>query len=183
VDLAQMKVGDTVLISGAGAIGQLVLQLAIRAGASKVMISEPVEAKRKLALEMGADRAVDPLNEDLLAAANEFTDERGFNVCFEASGKIKAAEQLVLLAERCGTVVWAAVYPYQERVPVSPFYMYTKELTIKGVLISPYTFPRSVEMLPKMNLRPLIKTFPMKECVRAFEAHKNGEGIKILLQP
>jgi 2-desacetyl-2-hydroxyethyl bacteriochlorophyllide A dehydrogenase len=183
MDIGKVKVGDSVIITGAGTIGLLLLQLAQRAGASKVLVSEPFEAKRKLALELGADRVVDPIHEDLLAISNEFTDERGYNVCFECSGQLKVAEQLVLLAERCGTVVWAAVYPHEARIPVSPFYMYTKELTIRGVLISPYSFPRSVAMLPKMNLKPMIKIFPMKDVKQAFEAHRKGEGIKILLKP
>jgi 2-desacetyl-2-hydroxyethyl bacteriochlorophyllide A dehydrogenase len=183
MDIARMKVGDSVIITGAGTIGLLLLQMAQRSGASKILVSEPFAGKRKLALELGADRVVDPINEDLLAVSNEFTVERGFNICFEASGQVKVAEQLVLLAERCGTVVWAAVYPHEARVPVSPFYMYTKELTIRGVLISPYSFPRSVQMLPKLNLRPMIKTYPLKDVTEAFKAHKEGKGIKILLQP
>ena len=43
---------------------------------------------------------VDPLKEDLLEISNKFTDGRGFNVCFEASGIPAIARQLILLAER-----------------------------------------------------------------------------------
>ena len=182
LDIARMKVGDSVIITGAGAIGLLILQLAIRSGASKVLVSEPFAEKRKLAKELGADVVVDPLNEDLLEASNKFTDGRGFNVCFEASGRPEVAGQLVLLAERCGTVVWAAVYPFEARVEVPPFYMYSKELTIRSVQISPYSFPRSVELLPKLNLKPLIKIYPLSDVVKAFEDHQAGKAIKILLQ-
>jgi len=183
LDIARMKVGDSVIIAGAGTIGLLVLQLAIKSGASKVLVSEPFAEKRKLAKQLGADAVVDPLNEDLLEASNKFTDGRGFNVCFEASGRADVAGQLVLLAERCGTIVWAAVYPAEARVAVPPFYMYSKELTIRSVLISPYSFPRSVELLPKLNLKPMIKVYPLKDVVQAFEDHKAGKGIKMLLQP
>jgi len=183
LDIARMKVGDTVIISGAGTIGLLILQLAIKSGASKVLVSEPFAGKRKLALELGADMVVDPINEDLLEASNRFTDGRGFNVCFEASGRAEVAGQMVLLAERCGTVVWAAVYPADARIPVPPFYMYSKELTIRSVLISPYSFPRSVDLLPKLNLKPLISIYPLKDVVKAFADHKAGKAIKILLKP
>jgi Zn-dependent alcohol dehydrogenase len=40
-----------------------------------------------------------------------------------------------------------------------------------------------VQILPKLNLKPLITVYPMKEVVKAFEAHKAGKGIKIMLQP
>ncbi len=183
LDIARMKVGDAVIITGAGAIGLLIMQLAIRSGAAKVLVSEPFSEKRKLAKELGADVVVDPLNEDLLEASNKLTDERGFDVCFEASGRPEVARQLILLAEGCGTIVWAAVYPTESEVAVPPFYMYQKELTIRSVKVSPYAFPRSMHLLPKLNLKPMITVFPLRDVVRAFQAHQGGKGIKIMLQP
>jgi threonine dehydrogenase-like Zn-dependent dehydrogenase len=38
-------------------------------------------------------------------------------------------------------------------------------------------------MLPKLDLKPLITVFPLQEAVKAFEAHKKGRDIKIMLQP
>ncbi len=183
LDIAHIKIGDTVIITGGGAIGLLALQLAIKSGASKVLVSEPTAERRKLAKQLGADVVVDPLKEDLLAIANTVTDGRGFNVCIEESGIPAIARQLILLAERCGTIVLAATYPQGVEVGVPLEYMYGRELSIRSVLISPYSFPRAVQMLPKLNLKPLITVYPMKEVVKAFEAHKAGKGIKIMLQP
>jgi (R,R)-butanediol dehydrogenase/meso-butanediol dehydrogenase/diacetyl reductase/L-iditol 2-dehydrogenase len=183
MDIAQVKVGDAVIITGAGTIGMLLLQLAIRSGASKVLVSEPVAAKRKLAKELGADVVVDPVKENLEEAARKLTDGRGFNVCFEASGRVAVAKQLIYLAESCGTVVWCAVYPRDAEVGVPPFYMYSKELTIRSILVSPYSFPRAMHMLSKLNLKPLITVYPLKDVVKAFADLKAGKGIKIMLQP
>jgi len=183
IDIAHMKVGDSVIITGGGTIGLLILQLAIKSGASKVLVSEPIAEKRQMARQLGADVVVDPLKEDLLAISNKFTDGRGFNVCIEASGIPAIARQIILLAEHCGTIVWAATYPSGLEVGVPIEYMYGRELSIHSVLISPYSFPRSVQMLPKLNLKPLITVYPLKEVVKAFEFHKMGKGIKIMLQP
>ena len=182
MDIAGIKVGDTVIITGAGAIGLLLLQLAIRSGASKVLVSEPVAEKRKLAKELGADVVVDPVNENLEEAAMKLTDGRGFNVCLEASGKIDVAKQLIYLTESCGTIVWCAVYPSDAEVGVRPFYLYSKELTIRSILVSPYSFPRAMSMLPKLTLKPLISVYPLDEVVQAFEALKTGKGVKIMLK-
>ena len=141
IDIARIKVGDSVIITGGGTIGLLALQLAIKSGASKVLVSEPIAEKRQMARHLGADIMVNPLKEDLLAICNNFTDGRGFNVCIEASGIIAIARQLILLAERCGTVVWAATYPSGVDVGVPIEYMYGRELSIHSVLISPYSFP------------------------------------------
>lgn len=183
MDIAQVKVGDAVIITGAGTIGLLLLQLAIRSGASKVLISEPVATKRKLAKELGADVVIDPTNENLEEAANKLTDGRGFNVCLEASGKVNVAKQLIYLTQPCGTIVWCAVYPADAEVGVPPFYMYQKELTIRSILVSPYSFPRAMHMLPKLNLKPLISIYPLTDVVKAFADLKAGRGIKIMLQP
>jgi threonine dehydrogenase-like Zn-dependent dehydrogenase len=83
IEKAHIKLGDSVIITGGGAIGLLVLQLAIKSGASKVLVSEPVAEKRKLAKQLGADVVIDPLHEDLLAISNKFTDGRGYSVGFE----------------------------------------------------------------------------------------------------
>jgi len=182
MDIAGIKVGDTVIITGAGALGLLLLQLAIRSGASKVLVSEPVAGKRKLAKELGADVVVDPVNENLEEVAKKLTDGRGFNVCLEASGKINVARQLIYLTESCGTIVWCAVYPSDAEVGVPPFYMYTKELTIRSILVSPYSFPRAMQMLPKLNIKPLISIYPLADVVQAFEDHKAGKGIKMMLE-
>ena len=183
IDIAQVKVGDTVIITGAGTIGMLLLQLGIRSGAAKVLVSEPIAEKRKLAKELGADVVVDPVKENLEEAAKKLTNGRGFNVCLEASGKIAVAKQLIYLTENCGTIVWCAVYPRDAEVGVLPFYMYQKELTIRSILVSPYSFRRAMSMLPKLNLKPLITVYPLKDVVKAFEAHKAGKGVKVMLQP
>jgi 2-desacetyl-2-hydroxyethyl bacteriochlorophyllide A dehydrogenase len=183
IDIARMKVGDTVIITGGGTIGLLILQLAIKSGASKILVSEPIAEKRQLAKQLGADVVVDPLKENLLDISNKLTDGRGFNVCFEASGIPAIARQLILLSEACGSIVWAATYPSGVDVGVPIEYVYFRELSIHSVFLSPYSFPRAVQMLPKLDLKPLITVFPLQEAVKAFEAHKKGRDIKIMLQP
>ena len=71
VDQGDIIPGRTVAICGGGTIGPLVQQIAIRAGAARVLVSDPMPEKRELAKKLGADWVVDPLNEDLQAAARE----------------------------------------------------------------------------------------------------------------
>ena len=183
LDIAHLKIGDSVIITGAGPIGLLIMQLAIKSGASKVLVSEPIAEKRKLAKQLGATVVVDPIKEDLLDISNDFTDGRGYNVCFEVSGKTAIARQLILLAEGDGTIVWVASYPknFELGIPIS--YLRSKELTIRSVIASPYSFPRAAQMLPTLDLKPLIRVYPLTEAIKAFEAHKIGKDVKIMLQP
>jgi (R,R)-butanediol dehydrogenase / meso-butanediol dehydrogenase / diacetyl reductase len=182
LDTVKINIGDTVIITGGGPIGLLILQLAIKSGASKVLLSTRSPGKRKLAKQLGADVVVDPIHENLLKISNEFTDGRGYSVCFEVSGDPDVARQLVLLAESGGTVVWVGTYPPNLDIGVPVYYMHSRDLTIRDVRSSPYAFPKALQMLPKLNLRPLITTYPLDDAIRAFEAQKTGKYVKIMLK-
>ena len=183
VDLANVYPGASVAMLGGGPIGLLSLQIANRAGAVKTLLSEPVAEKRELARKLGATATVDPLHEDLAAAAKALTGGRGFRTVIDASGKAAVAKQAVSLADKGGTIVWAAVYPAEARIEVPPFYMYQYELTIRSVFLSPYCFPRALDLLPVLDIKSLTTDImPLTEIARAFEVHKQGKSVKILVE-
>lgn len=184
IDRANVYTGSSVAICGGGPIGLLCLEMALKAGASRALVSEPVAAKRELALKLGADVVVDPFTEDIVQAGLKLTDGRGFDTVIDASGNIAAAKQAIDLADNGATILWAAVYGKDVEINVSPFLIYAKELTITSTFVSPYSFPRALSVLPKLELEPLITHIvPLAEIRRAFELHKSGTAIKILVQP
>lgn len=184
IDQARVYTGSTVAICGGGPIGLLCLEVALKAGAARAMVSEPIKEKRELALKLGADIAVDPINEDIVEAGKKLTDGRGFSTVIDASGNINAAKQCVDLADNGATILWAAVYGKDVEIGVSPFLMYAKELTITSTFVSPYSFPRAMNLLPKLELDALITDIvDLKDIKKAFEMHKGGKSIKILIKP
>jgi (R,R)-butanediol dehydrogenase/meso-butanediol dehydrogenase/diacetyl reductase/L-iditol 2-dehydrogenase len=184
IDQAKVTTGSSVAICGGGPIGLLCLEMALKAGAAKTLLSEPIAEKRALAKKLGADVTVDPFKEDIIEVGKKATDGRGFNVVIDASGSVAAAKQCVFLADNCGTILWAAVYGKDVEIGVSPFLMYAKELTITSTFVSPYSFPRALSLLPKLELKSLITDIvPLKDVQKAFELHKAGKSIKILIKP
>jgi (R,R)-butanediol dehydrogenase/meso-butanediol dehydrogenase/diacetyl reductase/L-iditol 2-dehydrogenase len=184
IDQARVRTGGSVAICGGGPIGLLCLEMALHAGAAKTLLSEPIEAKRALAKKLGADVVVDPFQEDIIEAGKKLTDGRGFDTVIDASGNISAAKQCIFLADNCGTILWAAVYGKDVQIGVPPFLMYAKELTITSTFVSPYSFPRALAMLPRLELKSLITDIvPLKDIKKAFELHKAGKSIKILIKP
>ncbi|MCJ7604945.1 MAG: alcohol dehydrogenase catalytic domain-containing protein [Dehalococcoidales bacterium] len=184
IDQANVYTGSSVAIAGGGPIGLLCLEMALKAGAARTMVSEPIAKKRALALKLGADIAVDPFNEDIIEAGQKLTDGRGFSTVIDASGNVNAAKQCIDLADRGATILWAAVYGKDVEIGVSPFLMYAKELTITSTFVSPYSFPRALAMLPKLELDPIITDIiDLKDIKKAFEMHKSGKSIKILIKP
>ena len=182
LDMAEMKPGMSVAITGAGAIGLILLQLAIRSGAAFTFVSEPIASKRDMALKLGADMVVDPANEDVMNKAFEATDNRGFDIVIEASGNAQAASDAYNIAGTKSTLFYFAVYPLDLTIPVSLFTLYFKELTIKGVFFSPYCFPRAINMLSKLELECLIThRLPLERAAEAFDLYETGEPIKIAI--
>jgi NADPH2:quinone reductase len=84
---AKLAEGESVVvISGAGGVGNLALQLAKPFGAGRVIATASTEEKRAMTLELGADAAVDPAEEDLKAALIEANGGKPVDVVLEMSG-------------------------------------------------------------------------------------------------
>jgi NADPH2:quinone reductase len=84
---ARVAPGESVVVvSGAGGVGSLAVQLGKPFGAGRVIATASTEEKRALALTLGADAAVDPAAEDLTAALLEANDGERVDAVFEMSG-------------------------------------------------------------------------------------------------
>jgi NADPH2:quinone reductase len=84
---AKLASGESVVVvSGAGGVGSLAVQLARPFGAGRVIATASTPAKRDLAVSLGADAAVDPAEEDLTAALIEANDGNKVDVVLEMSG-------------------------------------------------------------------------------------------------
>lgn len=77
---------SVVVISGAGGVGSLAVQLARPFGAGRVIATASNEEKRALTLELGADAAVDPSAPDLTGALVEANGGERVDVVLEMSG-------------------------------------------------------------------------------------------------
>jgi NADPH:quinone reductase len=84
---AKLAAGESVVVvSGAGGVGSLAVQLARPLGAGRVIATASTEEKRALTLELGADAAVDPTVEDLKEALVEANDGNQVDVVLEMAG-------------------------------------------------------------------------------------------------
>ena len=82
---AEVKNGDNLLIMGAGPIGLFALIKAKSMGA-RVLIADMLSSRLDLAMQFGADCAVNVKDINLHTACEEFTNGNGFDVCVEACG-------------------------------------------------------------------------------------------------
>jgi 2-desacetyl-2-hydroxyethyl bacteriochlorophyllide A dehydrogenase len=103
-----VRLGEMALIFGQGVVGFLVALLLKRAGAGSVLVVDPLEERRRLALAAGVDGAFAPggLNDRV----TEITGGRGADVAVETSGSGAALQSAIDAVATEGTVVVASWY-------------------------------------------------------------------------
>lgn len=93
---SRLEYGESCMIVGAGILGLIAVALAKIAGAVPVIAADPNPARRELALKMGADVALDSLDENYVGKVKEITGGSGANVVVEASGNSSALKSALL---------------------------------------------------------------------------------------
>ncbi|MDN7246455.1 zinc-binding alcohol dehydrogenase [Planococcus shenhongbingii] len=89
---AHVRAGDYAVVVGLGAIGQIAVQLAKRAGAILVIAVDPLAHRRKVALRNGADAALDPQMVDAGFEIKKLTNKLGADAIIETSGNAAALQ-------------------------------------------------------------------------------------------
>ncbi|MCC6314418.1 MAG: zinc-dependent alcohol dehydrogenase family protein [Thermomicrobiales bacterium] len=185
IDRARIQPGASVAILGAGAIGLLMIQLARAAGASTIVVSEPRESRRRLAVEFGADVTVDPRAESVEEILRHET-EFGVDVAIEAVGLPTTARQAFDLVRPAGTVLIFGCCDPNDEISVRPYDIYRRELTVVGTFVNPFTTDRAIKMLAsgQVKVEPLFShRLGVDQMEQAMALHGSGESIKILIDP
>ena len=183
IDLCNIKAGDTVLVIGGGPIGMIMMQLAKNAGASKVIMSEPVEEKREQALKLGATKTIDPLHEDVEAVLAEYCEN--VNVVIECVGNVHTQADAVRFAGRGATIMYFGMAAPEESFPIRPDDIFKKELHITSSYINPYSFERAIQILESgtVELESLItNVVPLDDIADVFTKPEYRRTGKVMIQ-
>ncbi|KAJ1722587.1 hypothetical protein LPJ53_003007 [Coemansia erecta] len=181
VDMGALKTGDRVLVIGAGPIGLMVTALCATSGAN-VTVSEPNDMRRSIANEFGASSTVAG-NVDI---GGDPIKGFGYDVVFECVGLAATMEAALGYAKAGGTVVWVGVAKPGVTIPVAPFDVYRRELTIKSTYTNPFGMGRAIKVLKdqKVNWNRLIShTFTLDEFGEAWEVFRKNTGLKVCVRP
>lgn len=183
IDLCNIKAGDTVLVIGGGPIGMIMMQLAKNAGASKVIMSEPVEEKREQALKLGATKTIDPLHEDVEAVLAEYCEN--VNVVIECVGNVHTQADAVRFAGKGATIMFFGLAAPDESFPIKPDDIFKKELHITSSYINPYSFERAIQILESgtVELESLItNVVPLDDIADVFTKPEYRRTGKVMIQ-
>jgi (R,R)-butanediol dehydrogenase/meso-butanediol dehydrogenase/diacetyl reductase len=126
-----IRLGDSAVVQGAGPIGLVTLQLARAAGAGQVIVIEPSQARRELALELGAVAVAAP-GDEAAQLIVDATGGLGADVVFECVGRPDTVQTAVELARRGGTMSLIGLAAGQ--VLIDPRIWLNKEIEVSASL-------------------------------------------------
>lgn len=156
VSRAGVRLGSTVGVLGAGAVGLLTVQTARLAGAQMIVAIERLAERRALALQLGADVAVAP--EEAADVAMDLTRGLGLDVTIEAAGNPAAAATAVRLARRGGRAVLLGVFDADVPIGMMDFLLGEKEVTASLSHVYDADFATAVALIDRgaVQVGPMI---------------------------
>lgn len=186
VERPRLRLGDTVVVVGAGMIGLLVLQVLKLKGCGRIIALDVDPAKLRQAEKFGADLALPADREESLQQIRDLTAGRGADVVFDVVG-LPASLRTALAAVRAGGTL-TLVGNLATEVPLALQSVVTRELTVLGSCASSGEYPACLYLLAsgRVDVDSLISaTPPLAEGASWFERlYRKEPGLfKVILQP
>jgi L-iditol 2-dehydrogenase len=183
---ARVKLGDTVVIIGAGPIGLLHLLTVKKMGAEKAIIVDLVEERLNFAEKLGADEIVDAGKVDAVKTVRQLTGGYGADVVIEAIGLPSTWEQAIKLVRKGGTVLEFGGCPPGTEIKLSTELLHYGELTVMGAFhTTPLHFRKALNLIASrtVDVRPLItRKMRLEDIKEAFETLSTSKSeIKIAI--
>lgn len=176
--------GTTVLVMGGGVMGLLTMVLARRRGARRLILSDPLEERRRIARRLGAHVVVDPLRESLSDRVMALTRGRGADVVCEAVGKPELVAEALKLVKPTGILLLVGVSPKGSQLPLDLWDVHYREIRIGGAFGRGTAFRRALALLPGLGVKRLVTArFPLERIGEAFAHAAAGRGVKTVVAP
>jgi Zn-dependent alcohol dehydrogenase len=152
--------------------------------ASPIFAIDPVESKRKLALELGADFALDP-NENLRDHL-----PAGVTVAIECAGRADTLKAAYEATSRGGTTVTVGLPPASEMLSISALSLVSDVKTIRGSYLGSANprvdIPEFVGFWREGNLpveKLLTSVSPMSQVNEAMDALQGAQVVRQVIHP
>ena len=182
VRLSQIKLGDRVLVMGAGPIGLFCMQTARAAGATSVFVSEPAPARAEAARSLGADAVINPFTENVEERLVELTGGKGPDIVFECAAvpNPSTLDSALNIVARGGQVVLVAI-AWEPTPLITPDWM-AREVKLQASFgTQPEDWRVALELMRAglVNVEPMIgetNFLPLDDIQGAFESLMKPSG-------
>jgi D-xylulose reductase len=184
VKKANIKPGDVALVTGCGTIGILAGLAAMAGGCSKVIITDVIDAKLKIAASYGMI-PVNITKQNLQKVVDEVTGGWGVDVIFEASGNEAAIANIFQPLCPGGKVVFIGM-PVNP-VPVDIVAAQAKEARMETVFRYANLYARALALMSsgKIDVKPLVTDrYKFADAIKAYDyaAKPEPRTVKIIIE-
>ena len=172
--------GDTFLIVGAGTMGLLLLQLAVRGGASRIVMVDVNAQRLARAEKLGATHIYNDIKQALK------DEPLGFNCVIDATGVPAVIESAFIAVKRGGKFMIFGVAPHEARISLSPFRIYNDEISVIGSMAVLFSFQAALDVISAgvVNTEAMLTTaLPLEDFAKALDMVRRGEGVKTQILP
>jgi 2-desacetyl-2-hydroxyethyl bacteriochlorophyllide A dehydrogenase len=176
--------GKSVAILGAGTIGLLTLAAALSRGAASVAVTDPLAAKRELALRLGAGSVHDATAPDVVQEVRDVLGESA-DVVFDCVAVQATVDQAIAMALKGGTVVIIGVPAAPVTVPLPQIQdlqvriqgsaTYVREDYLEAIRLLEAGVVRAQDMITAQ--------YPIGHAAAAFAEASSGRQVKVVLLP
>jgi L-iditol 2-dehydrogenase len=185
VSLAEVSMGSTALVVGAGMIGLLTLQALRAAGCARVFAADLDPTRLALARDVGA-AAVLSSDTDVVEQVMQRTEGRGVDVVIEAVGRNETVKTSIESVRKGGTIVLVGNISPEVTLPLQK--VVTRQIRLQGSCASAGEYPRAIKLLASgaIQVKQLISAVaPLEEGPRWFERLYAREPnlMKVVLTP
>lgn len=184
VETCKVQPGSSVLIIGAGPMGLMHLILSKAMGAAKIVVSDPLEDRLRVAAELGATHCVNPEKHDLVQEVMAATRGLGVDAGFLTFGTVAAMDGGLSSVRKLGFFNLFAGFPPDSHFDFDPNRIHYDELFVTGTQNANtdqyIRMARLLGVLP--DARKLIThRFGAAEADKAYEARLGMEGLKAVV--
>jgi L-iditol 2-dehydrogenase len=188
VDRSPIRLGDTVVVLGAGPIGLMYVRLLKLRGA-RVIVCDPSPFRLTVATRLGADHVIaTPDPEVQLAAVRDLTEGgRGADVVIEAVGLPEVWEQAIRLVRKGGTVNLFGGPKPGTTITLDTNRIHYGMITLKAVFHhTPDTCQRALRLIVRRDITAEIfvsELLPLERTPEALERHQQHNVVKVGIIP
>jgi threonine dehydrogenase-like Zn-dependent dehydrogenase len=192
VDLARIRLGDSVAVCGVGPVGQSAVALASLSGAGEIVAVDGVKDRLEFAKKMGATQTIslETPRKERLSRAHGLTHGRGFDVVIEASGHPDAVSEALDLVRDGGRVVVCGHYTDNGAVEIHPHWQINrKHVELRGCWGARYEhFHRAVEIATRFGSEKpwgemVGGRFDLRDATKALRAVDTRGAVKAVITP
>ncbi len=186
LESCRFRAGVSVAVLGAGPMGLLHVLLARALGAGEIIVAEPVELRREVALAIGATRVCSGEPDELGAIVNEATAGNGCDIVIVSVGLNGLTETALQVAGRQSSVNLFAGFPPESSALVDVNDLHYREVSLTGTQnATPDQFQRTAALLPSLDAvdRIVSHRFALSSADQAYTSRDDLSVLKTAVLP